>query len=336
MVLLATPPHFRPMHLKAAIEAGKHCLLREAGRHRRPGRALGDGDAPAGEGEKPQPRLGPLLSLRHAEDRDRSSGIHDGAVGDIIALQTNYLTSGLWSNARKPEWSDMEWQLRNWLYFTWLSGDHIAEQHIHSLDKILWTMKDELPVKVTASGGRACRTAAGITATSTTTSTAIYEWKNGVRCFASCRQWVGCDAGRFSDWVFGTKGRANIQQHRITGENAWKAQAPAANMYDLGAHRPVQIDPRQRTPINNGDYMCKATLMAIMGRMSAYTGKTITCGAGAELDGRSEPGEVRVRPAGHSPDRGAGEDEVALNSGPLSGYSLGVAGAPTAAVDNSR
>src|SRR5690606_19697950 len=79
--------------------------------------------------------------------------VHDGAVGDIVALETKYNTGGLWHRGNSPDWTEMEYQIRNWIYFNWLSGDHINEQHIHSLDKIAWAM-NEYPVKATASGGR--------------------------------------------------------------------------------------------------------------------------------------------------------------------------------------
>src|SRR5262249_35257128 len=94
----------------------------------------------------------------HQGMRETFKRIHDGAVGDIVALQTSYDTGGLWVREREQGWSDMEWQLRNWLYFTWLSGDHNVEQHVHSLDKMAWAMKDEYPIKATGSGGRQVRT----------------------------------------------------------------------------------------------------------------------------------------------------------------------------------
>ena len=98
------------------------------------------------------------LCYRYQFAKRRPPRVHDGAIGDITALERTYNTGGLWHRGRKPEWSEMEYQMRNWLYFTWLSGDHNAEQHIHSLDKLAWAMQDEYPVKCTASGGRIVRT----------------------------------------------------------------------------------------------------------------------------------------------------------------------------------
>ncbi len=271
VVLLATPPHFRPMHLKAAVEAGKHVFCEKPVAVDGPGlRSVMETAKLAAEKKT---CLVSGLCYRYDEaKRETMARVHDGAVGEIINIQTNYNTGGLWSNPRKPEWSDMEWQLRNWLYFTWLSGDHIVEQHIHSLDKVMWTMKDEPPMKCTASGGRTVRTAPEF-GNIYDHFNSVYEWKSGVKCFASCRQWVGADTD-VSDHVFGTDGVAHIQDHRIAGKNPWHRE-PGPNMYDL-EHIALFNAIRKGEPINNGDYMCKSTLMAIMARMSAYTGKTIT------------------------------------------------------------
>ena len=271
VVLLATPPHFRPMHLKAVIDAGKHVFCEKPVATDAPG--LRSVIETAAKAKEKKLSLVSGLCYRYDDAKiETVKRIHDGGVGDIINLNVNYLTNGLWSNARKPEWSDMEWQLRNWLYFTWLSGDLITEQHIHSLDKMMWVMKDETPAFAVGNGGRACRTEAAYGNVYDHFNT-IYEWKSGLRAFAAARQWDGADSD-VSDWVFGTEGRANIQNHEITGKNPWKRKE-GKNMYDL-EHVALFKSIRDNAPINNGDYMVKATGMALMGRMAAYTGKTIT------------------------------------------------------------
>ena len=206
--------------------------------------------------------------------------IQDGAVGRILAMQTSYLTGGLWSNKRKDDWTDMEWQLRNWLYFTWLSGDHIAEQHIHSLDKCMWAMGDEPPATAIASRGRTVRTGPEFGNVYDHFNT-TYEWANGLKLFSACRQYpapANVVKSDVSDHVFGTEGTAHIQTHQITdkdGKITWKRDAVPISMYDA-EHQALFNAIRSGNPINNGDYMCKSTLMAIMGRMSAYTGKMVT------------------------------------------------------------
>jgi predicted dehydrogenase len=167
--------------------------------------------------------------------------------------------------------------MRNWLYFTWLSGDHIAEQHIHSLDKLAWAMGDEYPVRCVSSGGRTVRTEPEYGNVYDHFNT-VFEWKNGVRGFSSCRQWPGQVATEVSDWVFGTRGRCNIQAASIEAGPAWEWRWRSDEPDDMyqNEHDELFASIRKGQPINNGDYMCNSTLMAIMGRMSAYTGQVIT------------------------------------------------------------
>jgi predicted dehydrogenase len=274
VILLATPPHFRPMHLKAVVEAGKHCFCEKPVATDMP--ALRSVMETYPKFKEKNLSLVSGLCYRYDEAKiDTVKRIQDGALGDILTIDTRYLTGGLWSNPRKEGWSDMEWQLRNWLYFTWLSGDLIVEQHIHSIDKVLWVMGNELPLKVFGTGGRIVRTQPEYGNVYDHFNT-TFEWKSGVRCFAQARQWspprLFLDT---SDWVFGTKGKANVQDHQIWGEHAWRRKASPVNMYDA-EHVAFFKSIRSNEPINNGDYMCKSTGMAIMGRMAAYTGTEIT------------------------------------------------------------
>jgi predicted dehydrogenase len=274
VVILATPPHFRPTHLAAAIQAGKHVFCEKPVGTDVPSvkKVLALGDMAK------QKNLNLVSGLCYRYDdakRDTMQKIHEGAIGDIVALQGNYLTGWLWMNPRQPAWGDMEWQLRNWLYFTWLSGDHIVEQHIHTLDKMLWAMKDVPPARCTAVGGRTQRTSPEYGNIYDHFAT-IYEWdtaKGPVRAFCQTRQWINCTPDT-SDWVFGTKGTANVMAHSISGENEWKRKGKATPMYDAEHIALVKAIKGGKT-LNNTDYMCKSTLMGIMGRMAAYTGQTV-------------------------------------------------------------
>lgn len=272
VVLLCEPPHFRPAHLRYAIEKGKHVFAEK------PVAVDGPGVRSVIESAKMAKEKG--LSLVNglcwrydALKKDTINRCIDGGVGEIRAIQCNYLTGGLWMHPRKPEWSDMEWQVRNWTYFTWLAGDLIAEQHIHSLDKAMWVMKDVPPARVLASGGRQVRTQPEFGHVYDHFN-CIYEWDNGVKCFSGSRQWNG-SAGQVNDWVFGSKGVCDVFKHQITGESPWKSEAKGKDMYQQ-EHDELFASIRSGKPINNGDYMAKSTLMAIMGRMAAYTGKQIT------------------------------------------------------------
>ncbi len=157
VVILTTPPHFRPLHLKAAVEAGKHVFCEKPVAVDAPGvRSVVES---CREAKKKNLAVvsGLCYRYQHAK-REVMEKVHDGAVGDIVALHCTYNTGFLWNYPRQKGWSDMEWQLRNWLYFTWLSGDHNVEQHIHSLDKMMWAMKDVPPKKCVGTGGRQVRT----------------------------------------------------------------------------------------------------------------------------------------------------------------------------------
>jgi predicted dehydrogenase len=273
VVLLATSPHFRPLHVEAAVEAGKHLFVEKPVATdpvglRRIRRACEKA------AEKGLSVVSGLCYRYEFAKQETVKRIHDGAVGEITSMQTTYNANGLWHRGDSPDWSRMEYQMRNWLYFTWLSGDHIAEQHIHSLDKLAWA-KGSYPVKATSSGGRVQRTEEKYGNVYDHFNT-VFEWEDGVRGFSSCRQWNNSDTD-VSDYVVGTQGIANIQRHRIDA-GAWKWRHRGEGPDDMyqNEHDALFRAIRAGEPINNGEYMCDSTLMAMMGRLSAYTGKTVT------------------------------------------------------------
>ena len=284
VVLLATPPYFRPMHLEAALNAGKHVFCEKPVAVDAPGVRKVMELAKVAQEKKLNLVSG--LCYRYDEPKvELVKRIHDGQIGELAALQVNFNTGPLWSRARQPQWSDTEWQVRNWLYFYWLSGDHIVEQHIHSIDKALWVMKDVPPVRATSSGGRINRVEPEYGNVYDHFNT-VFEWDKGgvgdgpVKCFTSCRQWAEKGekvATDVSDWVYGTEGRTNMMDkfHRILGKKPWRKSESPIIHYDR-EHMALFNAIRKGEVINNGDYMCKSTLMAIMGRQAAYTGKTIT------------------------------------------------------------
>ncbi len=286
VVCLCTPPHFRPMHLEAAIRARKHVFCEKPMAVDGPGvRRVAALQAAAREA-----RLSVVAGFcwRYYDPmRQTVARIHDGAIGDITALHTNYLTGALWHRERTPQMSDMEWQMRNWPYFTWLSGDYNVEQHCHSLDKIMWVMRNTPPLRAYGVGGRQTRTGAEFGHIFDHMAV-VYEFANNVRCYAFCRQQAGTH-GETTDHIIGTRGRANLlgvnQQDRnwapysITGENAWRlpaaTQRTAIDMYQ-SEHNELFASIRSGTPINDIDWMHKSTMLAILGRMVCYTGQMIT------------------------------------------------------------
>lgn len=274
VVLLATPPHFRPEHLKAAIEAGKHVFCEK------PVAVDGPGCRSVAETVKlaKKKKLAIVSGLcwrYHPTIKATFEQVKAGAIGDITAMRCSYFTRGLWHKPRQQSWSDMEFQIRNWLYYTWLSGDHIVEQHVHSIDKMVWAMGDEGPVKCSATGGRQTRTDEKYGHIYDHFA-CEYEFKNGVKAFGRCRQQDGCKVD-VTDTLYGTKGVCHIASSRtqIKGEKNWRYKGRGGNMYQL-EHDDLFRSIRDGKPINNGGYMTTSTMMAIMGREAAYTGQDVT------------------------------------------------------------
>jgi predicted dehydrogenase len=272
VVILATPPHFRPAHLKAAIDSGKHVFCEKPVAVDAPGvRSVLETTEQAR-----QQKLSIVSGLCYRYDPPKQElikRVHDGAIGDILTMQVSYNTGTLWHRGRQPSWSAMEYQLRNWLYFTWLSGDFNVEQHVHSLDKAAWAMHDEPPVRATGLGGRQVRVDEQW-GNIYDHFAVVYEYAGGVKLFAQCRQMGGCSVD-VSDHLVGNKGSAEMMHAVIEGPQAWRYRGAKPNMYEE-EHRALFAGIRSANPLNNGVYMARSTMLAIMGRMASYTGQTLT------------------------------------------------------------
>ncbi|MDB5334936.1 MAG: hypothetical protein JWN70_555 [Planctomycetaceae bacterium] len=277
VVLLCSPPQFRPLHLQAAVEAGKHVFAEKPCAVDAPGvrRVL----ASCAEAKKKGLSVVSGLCLRYDNGfRETIRRIHDGEVGQIHTLQANDYRGGIWVKPRQSDWSDMTWQMRNWYYFTWLSGDFNVEQHVHFLDVCAWAMKDEYPVKAVGMGGRAVRTGPEFGHIYDHFSV-TYQWDNGAKLFSNCRQQAGCK-NDISGHILGSKGRAQLIERKrgmVIKSDAgdWVFNGPENDLYQQ-EHDELFAGIRAGKPINNGEYMAKSTLLAIMGRMAAYTGQEIT------------------------------------------------------------
>jgi predicted dehydrogenase len=272
VVLMCTPPHFRPAHYKYAVERGKHCFVEKPVAVDAPGyRSVLETNKLAKE--KGLTVVSGLCWRYEEGVRQTMQRVLDGAIGDIVAIHENYNAGTLWHRGRKPQWSEMEYQMRNWLYFTWLSGDHNVEQHVHSLDKASWVMGDSPPAHAVGLGGRQVRTDEKW-GNIFDHHAVIYEYPNGVKLFAFCRQQDGT-AHDVDDYFIGTKGRCTVLDNRITGETKWRYRGPKTNMYQQ-EHRELFNALRAGKSIFNGDYMATSTMLAILGRMATYTGQKIT------------------------------------------------------------
>ncbi len=273
LVILATPPHFRPIHLKAAIEAGKHVFMEKPVAVD----PVGIRSVIASSELAAQKGLGIVAGTqrRHqAHYLEIMKRIHNGDIGEVVAAQCYWNQDGLWVKQRKSDWSDMEWQCRNWLYYTWLSGDHIVEQHVHNLDVVNWAFNAH-PVKAMGMGGREVRTAPEYG--NIFDHFAIeYEYPNGGRVLSMCRQIDGC-TDRVSENIVGTKGTVYTDgsNGEIKGPNPFKyADEDPPNPYEV-EHADLIAGIRSGKPLNEGKRVAESTMTAILGRMSAYTGREI-------------------------------------------------------------
>ncbi len=270
-VILATPPHFRPMHMKAAIEAGKNVFAEKPLAVDAPGVRM---VIEAGELAK-QKNLGIVAGTQRRHQRDYNETIkriQDGTIGDIVYGCAYWNGGEIWVIDRQPGWSDMEYQMRNWNYFTWLGGDHIVEQHVHNLDIMNWVM-GRPPARATALGGRQART--GKFHGHIYDHFAVeFQYDNGVRVFSQSRQINGCD-GKVEEVLVGTKGTSNCRNWiRPASGDPWRFRERDVNAYEQ-EHQDLIASIRAGKPLNEAKAVAESTLMGIMGRESAYSGRTI-------------------------------------------------------------
>ncbi len=272
-VILATPPHFRPIHFEAAINAGANVFMEKPVAVD----PAGIRKVIAASRKADEQHLSVVAGTQRRHEAcylEAMERIHDGEIGELISASCYWNQGGLWDHARKDAYSDMEWQCRNWLYFTWLSGDHLVEQHVHNLDAVNWAMGGP-PVRCMGMGGRQVRTAEKFG--NIFDHFAIeYEYENGANMLSMCRQIDGC-ASRVEERIRGSKGVSVTSSGRaeFKGQNAWKYQSANPNPYVV-EHADLIASIRAGGGLNEARRVAESTLTAIMGRMSCYTGKSVT------------------------------------------------------------
>jgi predicted dehydrogenase len=292
LVLLATPPGFRPQHLQAAVQAGKHVFMEKPVAVDPAGvrSVLASAELAA------QKRLGIVAGTQrrhHAGYVETIRRIHEGAIGEILTARCYWNQGGLWSRQRQSGWSDVEWQVRNWLYFTWLSGDHIVEQHVHNLDVINWALRAH-PLRAVGMGGRQARTDL-VYGNIYDHFTIDYEYPNGVHVLSMCRQIDGT-TGNISEQIVGTRGTSDAHSSIRGGgaggdrsprpiDSSWRFEGRVPNPYTQ-EHVDLVRSIRAGKPLNEARQVAESSLTAIMGRMSAYTGQEVTWeqAMGSKLD----------------------------------------------------
>jgi len=268
LVILACPPHFRPRHFAAAVEAGKHVFMEKPVATD----PVGIRSVIASAKLARQKRLSVVAgtqrrhSARYIELMKR---IHNGDIGQIMAGQA-YWNGGGWNGptGKPANVSDMEWQIRNWFHFNWLSGDQIVEQHVHNIDVINWALRSH-PVGAIGMGGREVRGGEGNIFDHFAVE---FEYPGGVRVLSMCRHMPGC-TNSVLERIVGTKGVA-YPDSRIEGANAFGYKGNPPNPY-IQEHTDLIASIRGGKYLNEGEQVAESTMTAILGRMSTYTGRAI-------------------------------------------------------------
>ncbi len=305
IVLLATPPHFRPEHFAYAVEKGKHVFMEKPIAVDPVGVRLILATAEQAKSKNLCVVTG--TQRRHQREYiETYNRVANGAIGKIVEGRAYWTQGQLWFKQRKEGWSDMEAMIRDWVNWCWLSGDHIVEQHVHNIDVINW-FTGEFPAKAVGMGGRARR----VTGDQYDFFTIDYTYPSGIHMLSMCRQIDGC-ANSVSEYIVGTEGYAfcNNGMNTIydrTGKEIWKYQEAdeagqePRNKSKMSPYRQEHIDMvtaiRADKPINEAEATAKSTLTAIMGRISAYTGKETTWDEVMDSKLRLGPAEYALGPS---------------------------------------
>ena len=275
VVILATPPCFRPAHLRAAINAGKHAFCEKPVAVDAPGIRHVIESAKMAK-EKGLALMSGFCWRHDAPKQATYSRLLDGAIGDIHTVYNTYNTGALWWKEVDPEWKPFKKDLRNWIYHVWMSGDHIVEQAVHSLDLMSWAMGDQMPISASGTGGRQSRTEDQF-GNVFDHFAIVFDYADGQKGFHFSRQQKGCARAYGLD-ILGSKGKCNIHvsnNHHIMGKKEWKWKGERNDMYQ-SEHDTLFASIRSGKPYNDGFKMAHSTMLAIWGRMVAYTGQKIS------------------------------------------------------------
>jgi len=275
VVLLTTPPGFRPDHLTAAVNAGKHAFCEKPVAVDAPGVRKVLAAAKMAKEKELSVVSGFCFRYDNAK-RATFSRVLNGDLGDIKTITTFRGGGELWYKERQPDWSEMTYQMRNWYYYNWLSGDFIVEMAVHSLDLMSWAMGDVMPVSAVGTGGRQARTDKRY-GNIYDHFAVEFDYANGAKGYHFTRQQADTSHRNSVD-IFGTDGNAIInigRQYEINGKSNWKFDGERNNMYQT-EHDELFAAIRSGKPVNDGEYMANSTMLGIWARMVAYTGQTIS------------------------------------------------------------
>ena len=273
VVLIAAAVHFHPTLLSAAVNAGKHVFTEKIHAIDAPGVRKTIAACEKARRNK-QSVVSGLCWRYNPAVRETMKRVLDGAIGRIVAIEACYLVAAHRAYARKPNMTEMQYQMWNWYNFHWLSGDQPGAQLVHCLDLASWGLGDRPPLKAWGLGGRQVCNQPEY-GDLFDHRAAAFEYASGVRLFAYCRDQSNCyDQYRVA--FYGTKGLACVPQRCfVQADSSWSCKTPGGNMYDL-EHAALFDAVRKNHPLNNGDYMAVSSALAILAREACYTGKQIT------------------------------------------------------------
>ena len=272
LVLLCTPPGFRPMHFEYAVEKAKHAFVEKPVAVDGPGIRKFIAAAKAADAKNLKVVCG--LQRRYQNSYlETLEQVKAGIIGDIINSQVYWSGGGVWTRARQEGMTEMQYQMRNWYYFNWLCGDHICEQHIHNLDVGNW-FKGAVPVKANGIGGRTKRIGKDW-GEIYDHHYVEYTYADGTTMNSQCKHWNGTWS-KVSETIVGTKGTATPGAIKdLAGKIIWRSRGEQNNPYQT-EHDVLVKHIIENKPINDAHFTAEATLTAIMGRMATYTGQEVT------------------------------------------------------------
>lgn len=271
VVLIANAAKFHPWHSLAALRAGKHVFVEKPHGIDPYGMRMMQTAVEVAR-EKKLCLVSGLQSRRHPGYAETIRRIHEGAIGEIVSIEENFLRPPYVVVSREPGLNEIQWQCSTQYHFTWLSGDDVPQSLVHNLDRASWVLGNQAPLKCHGMGGRSSMTAP-IYGNVFDHHAVVYECAHGVRIYAFCRTTTGCYNGT-SSLISGTKGKADILSCRITGETNWHWEG-SADPYQI-EHDQLFAAIRAGQPLNDGDFMVRSTQIGIMGQLSCYTGLEVT------------------------------------------------------------
>jgi predicted dehydrogenase len=271
VVLIANAAKFHPLHMMAAIQAGKHVFVEKPHAIDPAGIKVVRAACDLARQKKLSVQSG-LHSRHHTGYAETIQRIHNGAIGEIVALEENFLRAPYGVTERKPGLTELEWQCSTQYHFTWLSGDDVVQSLVHNFDRANWILRGKTPLKCHGLGGRSTMIEP-VYGNVFDHHSVVCEFADGVRLYGFCRTTTGC-YDEDSSIVLGTKGRASIKRCEIHGEQPWRWREQC-NPYQIEQDK-FFAAIRSGSPINSGDYMADSTLIAIMGQISCYTGQEVT------------------------------------------------------------